>query len=82
LFGEMRTLDESGRISCGTTARAADCTADGATLELEDGCTNGACIAGIVLQQSSLAWPCDEQAIDRQHSTACSCVIMAEQSNA
>jgi hypothetical protein len=51
-------------------------------LELEGGCTNGACIAGIVLQQSSLAWPCDEQAIDLQHSTACSCVSMAEQSNA
>jgi hypothetical protein len=51
-------------------------------LDAEEGCTNGACMAGIVLQQSWLAWPCDEQAIERQHSTACSCVTMGEQSNA
>jgi len=66
----------------GITARTASCTAGDAMLDAEDGCTNGACMAGIVLQQSSLAWPCDEQAIDRQHSTACSWVAIAEQSNA
>jgi hypothetical protein len=66
----------------GIAARAGGCTAGDAMLDAEDGCTNGACMAGIVLQQSWLAWPCDEQAMDRQHSTACSWFTMAEQSNA
>ena len=66
----------------GIIPRTDGCTAGDAMLDAEEGCTNGACMAGIVLQQSSLAWPCDEQAIERQHSTACSCVTMGEQSNA
>jgi len=33
-------------------------------LAVEDGCTKGACMAGIVLQQFSLACPCDEHPID------------------
>ncbi len=47
-----------------------------------EGCTKGACIAGIVLQQSWPWWPCDEHGIDLQHSIACSGVVMAPQSNA
>jgi len=66
----------------GIIPRTDGCTAGDAMLDAEEGCTNGACMAGIVLQQSSLAWPCDEQAMDWQHSTACSWVAIAEQSNA
>jgi len=46
------------------------------------GFTNGACMAGIVLQQS---WPwllCDEQGIESQHCIACSRVAIPEQSSA
>ena len=69
-------------MTCGAIGRTAGRAAGDAMLDAEEGCTNGACMAGIVLQQSWLAWPCDEQAIERQHSTACSCVAVAEQSNA
>ena len=44
------------------------------------GCTNGACIEGIVLQQSWLLPWCGEQGMDPQHCMACSAVFIAEQS--
>jgi hypothetical protein len=44
------------------------------------GCTNGACIEGIVLQQSSLLPWCGGQGMDRQHCIACSGVVNTVQS--
>jgi hypothetical protein len=46
------------------------------------GCTNGACIEGIVLQQSSLLPWCGVQGMDPQQCIACSGVFIAEQSTA
>jgi len=49
---------------------------------LAAGWTNGACIDGIDLQQSSLFPWCGGQGIDPQHCIACSGVFIAEQSTA
>src|ERR1700726_2628583 len=48
---------------------------------INEGCTKGAFIAGMVLQQSWPWWPCDEQGMELQQATACSGVV-APQSNA
>lgn len=57
-----------------TTARCCELLCEAAV------CTNGACSAGIVLQQSSLPWPCEWHGIDLQHCLACSGAVIAPQS--
>jgi hypothetical protein len=48
----------------------------------DEGCTKGACIVGMVLQQSWPLRPCGEQGIELQHCIDCSGVMVAPQSNA
>jgi hypothetical protein len=74
-------MDESRREES-TAFRDAHQTSEYGTLCTAGGCTKGACIAGIVLQQSCPGWPCDEHGIDLQHSMAWSGVVIAPQSNA
>lgn len=72
---KCRMGDSSGAVSTPSmTLRYDTFCADG-------GCTNGACIVGMVLQHSCPGWPCDEQGIELQHCIACSDEVMAEQSN-
>jgi hypothetical protein len=64
-------------VKTGKTATTED---NNRTLLDEDGCTNGACMDGMVLQQSCWLCPCDEQGIEAQHCAASSGVVIAEQS--
>lgn len=48
----------------------------------EEGCTKGACITCMVLQQSWESCPCDEHGIESQHCIACCGVAMGPQSKA
>ena len=73
---ESRSRDsQDAAITVNTTGENdAPCT--------DEGGTKGACIVGIVLQQSRPWWPCEAQRIDLQHCIACSGVVAASQSNA
>jgi len=68
-----------GSTDAGITAKT---TEERDRLCPDEGCTKGACIVGMVLQQSIPRWPCDEQCIELQHCIACSGVVAASQSNA
>jgi len=63
----------------GSTANTVLAKEAGSTNE---GCTKGACIEGIFLQQSCPWWPCGEQGIELQHRIDCSGVVIAVQSAA
>lgn len=64
---------EVGRIARSMLANETVCA--------DAGCTKGACIVGIDLQQSWLWCPCEEHGIEPQHCMAWSGVIAASQSN-
>jgi hypothetical protein len=75
--GESKTCDGLNRGSTATKTGEKD----GACAEA--GRTKGACMDGMVLQQSWLCWwPCDEQGIVSQHCIAASGGDMAKQSKA
>jgi hypothetical protein len=67
-------------LRCAGKISKTRCTAE--TAGPAAGCRNGACIEGIVLQQSSLLPWCGGQGVDRQHCIACSGVFIPEQSMA
>jgi hypothetical protein len=68
--------ESKGSRTGGTATKAIELNAR----SMAEGCINGACIVGIVLQQSCPLCPCGEQGIEPQHCIACSGVVIASQS--
>jgi hypothetical protein len=81
-WAAMPRAKESSSWDSQDAAITANTTGENDAPCTDEGCTKGACIVGMVLQQSCPWWPCDEQCIDLQHCIACSGVVAASQSNA
>jgi hypothetical protein len=81
-WAAMLRAKESRSRDSQDAAITANTTGENDALCTDEGCTKGACIVGMVLQQFWPWWPCDEQCIELQHCIACSGVVMPPQSDA